>query len=194
MDRKNIFLTVYKNRFLFLICMMLILGTFFGTCVLKIIPENIAENLFRFIAKSSLDFKGIFINSFSFPFIVLIGIYLSGTGILGSFTVPAILFVNGFFFGFENALNYKFSGMNYIINSVIVFFTLVIFLNFMIIILSENSIYCSKQLTDYINGKNTEKSHYNTKKITVKFIIFTVIFAVVSLISSYFYKFIQPIL
>ena len=194
MDKKTIFSTVYKNRFLFLICSMLILGTFFGTVVLKIIPENIAENLFGFVSKSSLDFKGIFINSFSFPFIIIIGIYLSGTGIFGSFTAPAILFINGFFFGFENALNYKFSGMNYIINSVIIFFTLTVFIDFMMIVLSENSIYYSKQLAACLNDKNTEKPHYNAKKITVKFVTFTVILAVVSFISSCFYKFIQPIL
>ena len=74
------------------------------------------------------------------------------------------------------------------------FFTLTVFVDFMIIILSENAIYCSKQLIDCIAGKNTEKSHYNAKKITVKFITFTVIFAIISLISSCFYKFIQPIL
>ena len=193
MDRKTLFKRVLKNRYLILVCLILILGTYFGTCVLKIIPENIAENLFGFVSKSALDFKGVFINRFSFPFIVLIGIYLSGTGILGSLTVPLVVFINGFLFGFENALNYKFLGMNYIVNSVMIFFTLTVFLDFMIIILSENSIYSSKQLTDYITGKNTEKSHYNAKKITVKFVTFTVIFVVVSLISSGFYCFIQPI-
>ena len=61
MDRKTLFKRVLKNRYLILVCLILILGTYFGTCVLKIIPENIAENLFGFVSKSALDFKGVFI-------------------------------------------------------------------------------------------------------------------------------------
>ena len=194
MDRKFIFNTVYKNRFLIFSCMMLIFGTFFGTSMLKIIPQEFSENLFGFVSKSSLDFLNIFINRFSFPFIILIGIYFSGTGIFGSFTAPAVIFINGFFFGFENALNFKFSGMNYIVSALVFFFTSAVFLDFILLVMSENAIYSSRQLLKCTTNQNSEKSHYNAKNLTVKFISFTAIFLVVCLVSAGFYKFIQSVL
>ena len=194
MDRKTIIETVFKNRFLILSCLMLILGTLFGTCVLKIVPEEFSKNLFNFVSKSSLDFMNIFINRFSFPFIILIGIYLSGTGIFGSITAQVMLFINGFFFGFENALNFKFSGMDYVISALVIFFTSAVFLNFFLLIIAENSVYSSIYLLKCVLDRTSEKPHYNAKKITVKFISFTVIFAIICLISAGFYKFIQSVL
>ena len=194
MDKKLIFNVVYKNRFMVISCIMLILGTLFGNSVLKIIPEEISENLFEFISKSTSDFINIFINRFSFPFIILIGIYLSGTGILGCFTAPAILFINGFFFGFENALNFKFLGMNYVVSALVVFFTSAVFIDFILLIMSENSIQSSLRLLNCVSNKNVEKTHYNTRNLTVKFISFTVIFVIICLIYTVFYKFIQSVL
>ncbi len=194
MDRKLIWDTFYKNRFLILSCLMLVLGTFFGTSMLKIIPEELSENLFGFVSKSSSEFINIFINRFSFPFIILFGIYLSGTCILGNFTAPAMIFINGFFFGFENALNFKFLGLNYAVSALVVFFTSAVFIDFIVLIMSENSICLSQQLLKCISNKNNEKPHYNAKNLTVKFISFTVIFAIICLISAGFYKFIQAVL
>ena len=194
LDRKLIWNALYKNRFLILSCLMLILGTFFGTSMLKIIPEEISGNLFECISKSTSDYINIFINRFSFPFIILFGIYLSGTGILGNFTASAVIFINGFFFGFENALNFKFSGMDHTVSALVIFFTSAVFIDFILLIMSENSIYLSRQLSKCVSNKNDEKPHYNAKKLTVKFISFTAVFAVICLISAGFYKFIQSVL
>ena len=194
MERKIIFETVYKNRFLILNCLMLFLGTIFGTSMLKIIPEELSGNLFAFVSKSSSDFINIFINRFSFPFIILTGIYFSGTGIFGSFTAPAMIFISGFFFGFENALNFKFSGMDHVVSALVIFFTSVVFIDFILLIMSENSIYLSLQLSKCVSNRNDEKQHYNAKNLTVKFISFTAVFAVICLISAGFYKFIQSVL
>ncbi len=194
MDKKFILYPLYKNRFLILSCVMLILGTFFGMSMLRIIPKEISENLFGFISNSSSEFINIFLNRFSLPFIILTGIYFSGNSIFGSFAVPAIVFINGFLFGFENALNFKFSGMDYIILSLIIFFTSTVFIDFLLLIMSEVSVYSSRQIIKCLSDKNAEISHYNAKNITVKYIGFTVIIAVISIISAAFYKFIQPIL
>ena len=58
----------------------------------------------------------------------------------------------------------------------------------------ENSIYLSRQLSKCVSNKNDEKQHYNAKNLTVKFISFTAVFAVICLISAGFYKFIQSVL
>ena len=194
LDRKVIWNALYKNRFLILSCLMLILGTFFGTSMLKIIPEELSENLFGFVSKSSSEFINIFINRFSFPFIILFGIYLSGTCILGNFTAPAAIFINGFFFGFENALNFKFTGMDHVVSALVIFFTSAVFIDFILLIMSENSIYSSRQLSKCVSNKNDEKPHYNAKNLTVKFIGFTAVFAIICLISAVFYKFIHSVL
>ncbi len=192
--KKEIFDCIYKNRFLIINCIVLIFGTLFGMSMLKIVPEEIQKNLFTYISNSSPEFINILINRFSFPFLVLIGIYLSGTSIFGSITAPLIVFINGFFFGFENAVKYRFTGMDYIINSLIVFFTSAVFINFILIIMAENSIFYSRQLLSCVTNNNLEKPHYNAKKLSVKFITFTAFFAFVSTISAYFSRFIQSVL
>ncbi len=194
MDKKNIYEIIYKNRFLILTCSMLILGTIFGTSMLKVMPDEFSRNLFEIVSKTSTDFMNIFINKFIFSFFILSGLFFSGTGIFGSFTVPFLILINGLLFGMENALNYNFSGMDYIFNSLINFSTSALFINFLLIIMSENSIFSSKQISKAVFENSNEKTHYNAKKITVKFITFTVIFTIISLISACFYKFIQPIL
>lgn len=173
---------------------MLVFGTIFGTSMLKIIPEEICENFYGFVSKQSSDLFNVFINRFSFPFIILLFLYFSGTSLLGMFSALAAIFINGFFYGFENSINYKFSGMDYVVNSLVIYFTSAVFMNFMIIVMAENSIFSSKQLHNIIDNKNPENSHYNAKKSSVKFITFTVFAALISLISSAFLLFIQSVL
>lgn len=173
---------------------MLILGTVTGMSMLKFTAIDISENLFNFISRSSSDVFNIFINRFSFPFLILLGIYFSGTSILGIYTAPLLIFINGFFFGFENALNYSYIGIGYAVNALIIFFTSTLFLDFMLLIMSENSIFASQKLINSISSVNGEKCDYKAKKLYVKFIAFTAVFAIISLFSAYFYKFIQSIL
>lgn len=194
MDKKVIYENIYKNRFLIINCVVLIFGTIFGTSMLKIIPEEICENFYGFVSKQSSDLFNVFINRFSFPFIILLFLYFSGTSLLGMFSALAAIFINGFFYGFENSINYKFSGIDYVVNSLVIYFTSAVFMNFMIIVMAENSIFSSKQLHNIIDNKNPEKSHYNAKKSSVKFITFTVFAALISLISSAFLLFIQSVL
>lgn len=194
MDKKAVVENIIKNRFLILGCAMLIAGTFFGMSMLKIIPEEICVNLYNFISKTSDDLFNLFINKFSFPFLIMICLYFSGTSIFGVFSALLGIFINGFIFGFENSLKYEFIGINYIVNSTINFFTSAVFINLILVIMTENSIFYSRQLSDIICNKNPEKSHYNTKNMHVKFLTFTVILAIISFISACFSLFIQPVL
>ena len=194
MDKKAVVENIIKNRFLILSCAMLIAGTFFGMSMLKIIPEEICVNLYNFISKTSDDLFNLFINKFSFPFLIMICLYFSGTSIFGVFSALLGIFINGFIFVLENSLKYEFIGINYIVNSTINFFTSAVFINLILVIMTENSIFYSRQLSDIICNKNSEKSHYNAKNMHVKFLTFTVILAIISFISACFSLFIQPVL
>lgn len=194
MERKVLFRNISENRFLIISCVMLILGSVFGVSMLRIIPEEIAKNYYMLITESGFEIFNLFINRFSFSFIILLCIFLSGTSILGIFSAPAAVFINGLFIGLLNALNYRYSGMDHIINSLILFFTSAVFNNFIIILMSENAFIYSSRLIDAVANKTAEKPHYNAKKLTVKFICFTVFMGFVSLISAVFTGFIQPVL
>ena len=106
MDKKVIYENIYKNRFLIISCVVLIFGTIFGTSMLKIIPEEICENFYGFVSKQSSDLFNVFINRFSFPFIILLFLYFSGTSLLGMFSALAAIFINGFFYGFGTFISF----------------------------------------------------------------------------------------
>lgn len=191
-DRKIIFNMIYKNRFLILSCAVLIAGTIFGTSMLSFLPENISRNLFDFVSQEPKSFLNSFLNRFCFPFILLFGIYLAGFSALGYITSLTAVFINGAFFGFENGLNYMFLGFDYFVNNIISYFTATLYFGFMLIIMAESSAFLSKQIISKINNKNQEISHYNAKNQTVKFITFTLIFAIFSSISAYISIIILP--
>ncbi len=193
MDKNIVLNSIYKNRLLIICCAALIFGTISGISVLKIIPNDISENLFDFISISSKNTANIFLNRFSFSFLVLIGLFLSGTSTVGSITAYIMIFINGLFFGFENALNYNHIGVNYIITSIVVFFSSKIFIDFMLVIMAENAIVQSRQLVSSVSQYSSEKPHYNAKRLCVKFFTFTVCFAIISAFSAFFIKFIQSV-
>lgn len=190
-ERKLVFDTAYKNRFLILSCAVLIAGTFFGTSMLKYLPENICINLYNFISQNPESFSSEFLNKICFPFFMLISIYLAGFSALGCITSLAAIFINGAFFGFENGLNYIFSGTDYIINGLISYFTATLYFSFMLIIMAESSIFLSRRISEKLKSDRTEIPHYNAKKQTVKFITFTFVFAIFSAISTYISMFIR---
>lgn len=194
MDKKALYRNIYENRFLIISCAVLIFGTVFGMSMLKVIPAEITENYHKLISESNYEIINLFINRFSLSFMVIMCLYLSGTSVLGIFSAPAAVFLNGLFIGFQNAVNYKYSGMDHIINSLILFFTSTVFSNYFILIMSESALIYSGRLIDTVSGKTTEKAHYNAKKLTVKLIGFTVVLAVISMISAVFTSFIQPVL
>ncbi len=187
MDKKIILSTIYKNRFLLILCSVLIAGTFFGTYAAEKIPHETGENLFLLFAEEPEGFIRIFINRFCFPFAILLGIYLSGNSVLGIFSSPVCVFLNGMLFGFEKAVNYEFSGAENILKSVFFYFTATLYFLFFQIILAESSIEASIGITDIIKGKVKEKAQYNAKKHTVKFITFTFIFVIIATISAYIF-------
>lgn len=194
MDKKEILNYIFKNRVLILFCAVLVFGTIFGTSMLNFVPEEISENFYNFISKSNNNFSSVFINKFTFPFLMLFGIFLSGTSTLGNILSIFMILINGVIFGFENALNYKFSGTDYIVINMTNFFSGALFFNFIMIIMAENSFFSSKQLCKSINSSINEKPHYNAKKQYVKFITFTFVFAIFSAISSVFCRFIQSVI
>ncbi|MBE6899187.1 MAG: hypothetical protein E7479_00755 [Ruminococcaceae bacterium] len=194
MDKKIVIDTVIKNRFLIIICIMLVFGTIFGTSMLGYLPEEICLNIFDFISSDSENFINDFINSFSFPFLILLGLYFSGSSILGTISVPFIIFIYGAFTGFENAVKYSILGADYIVNGMILYFCGALYFGFIIIVMAESSIFSSKKLKACIKDINAEKPHYNAKKQAVKFVGFTACFAIISLISVCFTRFIQSVL
>lgn len=193
-ERKIIFDSVYKNRFLILSCAVLIVGTIFGTSMLKFLPEEIGKNLFNFVSSKTESFSGGFLNRFCFPFMMLLGIYLAGFSTLGYITALAVIFINGAFFGFENGLHYMFSGTDHIMNALISYFTATVYFGFMLIIMAESSVFSSRIISNRIKNKNAESPHYNAKNQTVKFITFTVIFAIFAALSAYISIIVQPVL
>ncbi|MBQ7875652.1 MAG: hypothetical protein IJ306_10965 [Oscillospiraceae bacterium] len=190
-ERKLIFEVIYKNRFLILSCAVLIAGTIFGTSMLNYLPEEICKNLYAFISQDAKSFSAGFFNIFCFPFIMLLGIYLAGFSAFGYITSFIVIFINGVFFGFENGINYMFSGTDYIINGLISYFTATLYFGFMLVIMAGNSVFSSRRILSRIKNKDAEIPHYNAKNQTVKFIAFTVIFAVFSAISAYISMIIQ---
>lgn len=190
-ERKLIFDTVYKNRFLILSCVVLIAGTFFGTSMLKYLPENICKNLYSFISQNPESFSTEFLNKFCFPFMILICIYLAGFSALGCITSLAAVFINGAFFGLENGLNYMFSGTDYIISGLISFFTAKLYFCFMLIIMAESTVFLSRRISEKLKNNSAEIPHYNAKNQTVKFITFTFAFAIFSAVSAYISMFIR---
>lgn len=185
MDIKSYFNTVYKNRIIIFCCSVLIIGTIFGTSMTGLLPEEIKRNIFVFLSESENDFSSLFFNIFTLPFIMLFSVFLSGFSTLGKTNCLFILFIDSVLFSFENSINYTYSGMNYIIESLKEQLTAMLFFNFLFIIMAENSYISSENILRIINNKTSEKPHYNTKKHTVKFITFTVIFAILSAFSAY---------
>lgn len=185
MDRKMIFNMVYKNRNLIMCCAVLIFGCVFGISVLKLLPESVSGNLFSILSRNTNDFGSIFFNNFSFPAIIFTAVFLSGFSLLGRLSSLFSVFTNGAVFSFVNGMNYMFLGAENFVNSVVLYVILTVYYEFMLIILAENAIFASDCIKKCINSKNEEKPHYNAKKITVKYIGFTVILAVFSAFSAY---------
>ncbi len=196
-NRKQIFEIALKNRYIIILSIMLILGTVFGTSMLNILPEIICKNIFAFLSKETSDFYNNFFNIFSLSFFFLTASYLSGFSLIGSFFVPAIVFSNGIFYGFKNAVFYKFSGNEYILSSVLNLIITELFFVFLLIILSESAIFLSKSYSEKSKNQQNnppEKSHYNARNHSVKFIAFTAISVIVSVFSAYFIPIIKCLL
>ena len=192
MEKKLIFSDIYKNRFLILSCLMLISGTIFGTSMLRFLPEEVLENLYGFLSEQTENFPNEFINRFFFPFAVLMGLYFSGSGIFGRFTAPVLVFIYGSVFGLENSLKFMFSGADYLMDSMILFFSGTFFFGFSLLIMSENSIFSSKGIVSCIKGKNDGKPLYNAKKQAIKFAAFTACFIIISAFSAFITQFLRP--
>lgn len=190
MDRKKTFELLLKNRFLILSCVVLILGTLFGTSVLKIIPEEVCGNLFIIISEKSESFMGCFLNKFCFSFVILLGIYLSGFSIIGTVLTFSTIFINGMVYGIQNGILYMFYSSDYILSGLLSYALSTLYFGFLIIIMAESSVFSSRRILDILKNKNTEKTHYNAKNQTVKFFTFTAIFMGISV----FYAYILPII
>lgn len=190
MDKKHIFEELYKNRWLILICTVLILGSFFGTSITDILPENICKNIFEFMSEKTESFTKEFINIFSFPFAVLFTLYLSGLSIPGYISSFVVIFIFGMINALKNSIIYMFLGSEFVIENFINFLTADIILLVMIIVMAESSFFASKKIIRCIKNTSDEKPIYNAKNNTVKLITFTAIFVIISSFSAYLRLFI----
>lgn len=194
MDIKNMLNVVLKNRILIFCCAVLIGGNVFGTCVLKILPTEVCKNLFIIISHNEGGFISEFMNRFCFPAIIITAVYFAGFSIFGRFSALFSVFTYGIYYSFINGINYMFCGAEYFVKNVISYFSLLLYFGFFLILMSENAFYSSKILSDSVKTQNAEKPHFKAKNLTVKYISFTVIFAVFSAFSSYISIILQPVL
>lgn len=194
MDMKQAFNAVFKNRVLILFCAVLIFGCFFGTSVLKVLPNEVCNNLFTIISYENSGFINEFTNRFCFPAVIITFVYLAGFSVFGRFTSVFAVFTYGVYFAFLNGINYMFSGVDYFIKSLVLYFTALLFFGFFLIIMAENAFYSSKTLFDSVGNNNAEKPHFKAKNLTVKYIGFTVVFGAFSAFSSYIFIILQPVL
>ncbi|MBR3610720.1 MAG: hypothetical protein IKL57_04555 [Oscillospiraceae bacterium] len=186
--RNQFFEALFKNRYIFILCSMLILGTFFGTSMLRLLPQNMCENLFSFLSEESSNFRRTFFDVFTLPFITLSASFISGFSLIGSYFIPVIIFAEGAIYGFKNALFYSFSGSEHILYAAISFVIINLLYGFMLIIISESTIYLSKSYCKRninIENETAEKPHYNAKNHVVKFITFTAVLMLTSVLFAY---------
>ena len=181
---KKFFLTIKQNRYLIISCLILIYGITIGTFLIKFIPNDLCKNIFDLISNNSVSVKTKFFDLFIMSFSVLALEFIFGMNLCGNLINNIILFFNGIIIGICKSLNFHFLGTDFIFNSAIEYFTYTVFVEFVIIIMSESALQFSKQLRAEIN-QNTEKNGLKLKKYTVKFIAFTLITAIFSLLSAY---------
>ena len=194
MDRKIVINALKKNKYLILICTVIVLGTFFGVSMLKFLPNEFEKNLFIFLSSEPKDIYNIIINKFAFPFIALFCLYFSGTSLIGNLTAIITMFLYGTVYGFQNGIFYAFGQNDHIFKEMISYFSGTVFFVFLLIIMAENSFFSSIRIKNAIKKTDQEKPHYDAKKQTVKFITFTVVFATISVFSSFFEKFILSLI
>ena len=188
MDKNAVMSTVYRNRFIIILCFVLILGTVSGSRIAIKIPEEMIKNIYMIISEEPVNFKEVFINRLCLPVIILISVYLSGNSVFGKISVQVCVFFAGLFFGFENAVNYGCSGTEYIFKSLILYFTATLYFMFFYLIMAESSLFSAIGINEIIKNTDREKSHYDAKKLTVKLVTFTIIFAIISLFSAYIFS------
>lgn len=185
MSKEKIFETLRKNRYLIFSCFVLICGIVFGTAVLKYIPDELCKNIYEIISKESSDFFINFIDKFTLPFIILTALYLSGFSAAGQITAALAVFINGTIYGIKNAVNYSFMGADFLISDLLEYFTFTIYIGFLTLIMSENALASAKKILISLKSDLPEKPHYNAKKITVKYVTFTAVFAAFSAFSVF---------
>ena len=179
MDRKMFSESAAKNKFLIIICVILILGTFFGLSMLKFLPDEFKKNLFIFLSSEPEKIYNVIINKFTFPFITLFCLYFSGTSLIGNIISLITIFIYGSVYGFRNGIIYMFNQNDYILKEIISYFSGTLFFGFLLILMAENSFNSALQIRFDIKKENKEKPHYNARKYTVKFFGFTVVFAII---------------
>ena len=59
---------------------------------------------------------------------------------------------------------------------------------FFYLIMAESSLFSAIGINEIIKNTDREKSHYDAKKLTVKLVTFTIIFAIISLFSAYIFS------
>ena len=196
-NRKSIFENIYRNRYIAILCVILILGTIFGTGLLKVLPETVCKNIYVFLSQEPNDYYSQFLNTFSLSFILLTASYLSGFSLIGKYFVPSIVFFDGTFYGFKNSIIYKYTGTEYLFQALITLILIKFFYEFLLIIISESSVYLSKSYFDKSKSHENDtfkKTHYNTRNHNVKFIAFTAILALISAVSAYFTPIIRSLI
>ena len=193
MDKKNVMAEIYKNRFLIIVCIVLIAGTFIGSYSAEKIPEEMNRNIQMIFSEEPKAFAGIFMNRFVFQFIILFAIFYSGNNIFGAFSVPFFVFISGLFFGIERTINYRNFGADNIIHAIVLYFTATVYYLFFHLIMAENSMDSSIKLYGIIKNNNAEKTLYNAKKHIVKLLAFTLLFAIISMISAYIFILLEPV-
>lgn len=174
-----------KNKYLIIVCVLLLGGTVIGSCVLNILPEELKIQLGSFVLKDGKSILNIALDKFALPFFALLLLYIGSFNAAGHITAAVTLMSFGTIYGIKESLNFSFYGEEFIIKAAADYLTFSIYALFLVATMAESCFLSAQSIYKGLHGNLPEKTHYNAKNQTVKLIAFTVITALFSLLSGY---------
>lgn len=191
MSAKKVLDLVLKNKFLIICCAVLILGTVFGTLVLKYLPEKLCGELLLLASPKADSFLTGFINRIALPLIILTSLYLSGFSAAGHATSAAAVFICGAIMGIKSAVNYLYSGTGFFLTALAEYFTFSLYVCFLLITMAESSFFSSQQIYIRAYRPSREISHTYAGNATVMYIAFTAASALFAAFSAYIFSILE---
>lgn len=185
MVKNRIGKTLLKNRYLTVSCLLLLFGTILGIVALKSLPEELFQKICILVTTQKSDFFHIFCDQFIFSEILLSAVFLSGFSLSGHLTNGTTVLLSGIIYGIKNSASYTVFGSDHVISALIEFFIFYLFYVYLFLTMAECSFQQTQKLFLSALKEKDEKTHYNAKSHAVKFICFTVLLALFSVLYAY---------
>lgn len=176
---------IIKSKYLITSCVLFLTGLIIGVCVLNFLPETLKNQLGTLEFITSKNLLNSAINKFTLPLAVIIFLYLGGFNAMGHITITAVLLGFGTVCGIKEALNYYYLGNDFIVNAVVEYFTFSIYSVFLVLTMAESSFFSAQAIYRQIYTTTGDKTHCNAKNQSVKFVTFTAVIMMFSLLSAY---------